>query len=117
MRGFQRSIVRAAAICLPVYLVFMAAVGVGVVYVPGFKDSINDTHFVWFFFGFHFAVMAVFFVALIITGRDMRRRQFTWKRNLTWTLLYCTGIGWYAYLYRHGFKPRTNGTPRPPGDE
>ena len=63
---------------------------------------------------FHLTGMALNFLALVLTIRDLYLRKFE-KENtkLTWLLLilWTGGIGWLVYIFKHALKPRDTDSP------
>jgi hypothetical protein len=98
MGGIERFLVL-SALC---YMVMYAPV---FVYGALFHDHrLMDT-----LLPFHFTGMALNFVALVLTIRDVYLRTFPNPNSkITWTLLilYTAGIGWLVYIFRHALKPR-----------
>lgn len=47
-------------------------------------------------------------ICLIITFRDLIKRDFKKNKKIMWTLILILGgtPGWIVYLFVHGFKPR-----------
>ena len=61
---------------------------------------------------FHFVGMALNFLALVLTIRDLYLRKFEKENSkLTWLLiiLMTGGIGWVVYIFKHALNPRGNG--------
>ena len=62
-------------------------------------------------FPLHFLGMALNFAALVVTIRDLYLRSFVNPNaKLTWLLLILVtgGIGWFVYVFKYAFKPRTS---------
>lgn len=102
MKGLERAIVIAALLYTALYIPYFFA------QMYRFSLGINVSPYA--IFPLHFLGMALNFLALILTIRDLYLRPFADpNRKLTWLLviLLTGGIGWLVYVFRHALKPRT----------
>jgi hypothetical protein len=103
MKGLERAIVITALLYMAFYIPYFFAQTYRI------SQGINVSPYA--IFPLHFLAMALNFIALIVTIRDLYLRPFVDpNRKLTWLLLILLtgGIGWVVYLFRHALKPRTS---------
>jgi hypothetical protein len=83
------------------------------VYVPIFfyittAESMNGDLFA-LILPFHFTGMGLNLIALVLTIRDLYKRDFKSANDkVTWALLILMtgGIGWFVYVFKYALKPR-----------
>lgn len=103
MKGLERAIVITALLYMALYVPYFLA--------QGYRMSQGSNVSPYAIFPPHFLCMALNFLALVLTIRDLYLRPFADpNRKLTWLLviLLTGGIGWLVYIFRHAMKPRAN---------
>ena len=103
MKSIERAIVIAALVYMALYIPCF--------FVQTYRMSNGVPVSPLAIFPLHFLGMALNFVALILTIRDLYLRPFANANSkLTWLLLIlCTGgVGWLVYVFRHALRPRNS---------
>jgi len=103
MKGLERAVVITALVYMAVYIPYF--------FVQGYRMSSGVPVSPLAIFPLHFLGMALNFVALVLTIRDLYLRPFANPNSkLTWLLLILLtgGIGWLVYVFKHALKPRNS---------
>ena len=103
MKGIERAVVIAAIVYTALYFPYF--------FVQLYRMSNGVPVSPLAIFPLHFLGMALNFVALVLTIRDLYLRPFADPNSkLTWLLLILLtgGIGWLVYVFKHALRQRSS---------